>query len=84
MYDPPEFVRVIKSKKNKKRGNLLQVAEKKKYIQGFAGKKLKDGDHFQGLSLYRKIILKWMLKDGVRMTWTELIDFMIRTSKGLF
>jgi len=29
---------------------------------GFCEENLKDRDHFQGLILYRKIILKWMLK----------------------
>jgi hypothetical protein len=43
----------------------------------------KEKDHVEGTGVYRRIMLKWILKKSVATAWTGLIWLRIRTSGGL-
>jgi len=61
LYSSPNIIRVIKSRGIRWAGHVEHMGEEERFLQGVGGK-IWERDHFKGLDVARKIILKRIFK----------------------
>jgi hypothetical protein len=73
----------IKQRMMRREGNLEIMGGDKTCKQGIFLKNLRKRDNMEDEGIYRKIILKWILKIPIWRAWTGLVQLRTRTDNGL-